>query len=134
MIKQLSIFIENKVGTTQEVTELLCGANINMRAFLVFDTTEFTIMRVIVDDVDKAQKLLEENGFFFKVIDVLGIEIPDIPGAINSLLKVLRDENFSVNYIYTLVIREERTPLIVTDVGDNESAERMLKSKGYILA
>ncbi len=134
MIKQLSIFIENKVGTTQEVTELLCGANINMRAFLVFDTTEFTIMRTIVDDVDKAQKLLEENGFFFKVIDVLGIEIPDIPGAINSLLKVLRDENFSVNYIYTLVIREERTPLIVTDVGDNESAERMLKSKGYILA
>lgn len=134
MIKQLSIFIENKVGTTQEVTELLCGANINMRAFLVFDTTEFTIMRTIVDDVDKAQKLLEENGFFFKVIDVLGIEIPDVPGAINSLLKVLRDENFSVNYIYTLVIREERTPLIVTDVGDNESAERMLKSKGYILA
>ncbi len=134
MIKQLSIFIENKVGTTQEVTELLCGANINMRAFLVFDTTEFTIMRTIVDDVDKAQKLLEENGFFFKVIDVLGIEIPDVPGAINSLLKVLRDENFSVNYIYTLVIREERTPLIVTDVGDNESAERMLKSKGYTLA
>lgn len=134
MIEQLSIFIENKVGTTQEITELFFKANINMRAFLVFDTTEFTIMRTIVDDTYKAQEVLKENEFFFKVSNVLGVEIPDIPGAINNLLKTLRDENFSVNYIYTLVIRENQTPLIITDVGDNEKAERMLKSKGYIVA
>lgn len=133
MIKQLSIFIENKVGTTQEVTELLSEAGINMRAFLVFDTTEFTIMRTIVDNTEKAKEILEHNNFFFKVSDVLGIEIKDEPGAINKLLKTLRNENFSVNYIYTLMIRDEQIPLIVTDVGENERAERMLKSKGYVV-
>ena len=133
MIRQISVLVENEVGTLSEVTDVLAKENINIKAFSVFDTQYFGILRLIVDRPDDAERTLKENGFGYKVGNVVAIELENVPGALNGVLKLLAAEGFFVNYMYSMVLNGEEAPLMVIHLNNEEKAEQFLKEKGVVV-
>ena len=127
MIKQLSVFVENKPGSLMEVTSKLTEAHINIRAISTFDTPEFGIMRLVVDEPERAKESLTSKGFVTRVNDVIGVELEDKKGNLNQMLKILADGKINVNYIYSFVIREDKAPVMIFHTDDFELAEQVLR-------
>ena len=100
MLKQVSVFIENKRGRLTDVVQQLGNGGINIRAMSLADTADYGILRLIVSDPQKAAELLKEKQYTVKITDVLAIEIPDEPGALAEALRVIRDSEFTVEYMY----------------------------------
>lgn len=99
-IKQLSVFIENKTGRINEVTQILGTNQINMHAFSLAENTEFGILRLIVSDVDLAVKVLKESHFGISITDVICIECPNVPGSLSAILGHLAKEDVFIEYMY----------------------------------
>ena len=127
MIKQLSVFVENKPGSLMEVTSKLTEAHINIRAVASFDTPEFGFLRLVVDKPTEAKGYLTERGFVVRVNDVIGAELEDKKGNLNQMLAVLAENSINVRYIYSFVIREGRAPVLVFSTDDYEKAASILK-------
>ena len=127
MIKQISVFVENQPGSMMRVTSVLTESHVNIRAISTFDTPEFGILRLVVDDPAKAKESLTQKGFVTRVKDVIGAELKDEKGNLNQMLKILADGEINVNYIYSFVIREEKAPVIVFHTDDFQKAEQVLK-------
>lgn len=100
IIKQLSVFLENKSGRLTEVTQLLASAGINMSAFSVADTSEFGILRMIVSDPEKALSLLKRANFSVRLTDVVCLNSPNNPGSLARALTILSGENVFIEYLY----------------------------------
>jgi hypothetical protein len=100
LIKQLSIFLENKTGRLNEVSQILGDVGINMSAFSIADTSEFGILRVIVSDPEKAMDMLKKNDFSVNLTDVVCLNCPNEPGALGRALEILSDEGVSIEYLY----------------------------------
>ncbi len=133
MIKQISVLVENEVGTLSEVTDVLAKENINIKAFSVFDTQYFGILRLVVDESDLAEKVLKENGFGYKVGNVVAIELENKPGSLNGVLKLLAEAGFFVNYMYSMVLNGDNAPLMAIHVDDEVRAEEYLRGKGIVV-
>ncbi len=103
IIDQISIFLENKAGRLSEVTALLAESNISIRALSLADTSDFGILRLIVDNTELANKVLKENNITVRISKVLGIDIPDHPGGLHQTLMHLADNNINVEYMYAFV-------------------------------
>ena len=129
-IKQLTVFVQNKKGTVVAVTDILSKSNINLRALSIAETQDFGILRMIVNDEVKAERVLSENGYLIKVIDVVGVKIGDEPGKLSEALGVLDKANINVEYLYAFMARTERHAYVVLRVEDNEIAESVLKNAG----
>ena len=114
IIKQLSVFLENKTGRLNEVTQILGNAGINMSAFSVADTSEFGILRMIVSDPEKALSILKEAEFSVRLTDVICLNSPNEPGALARALNILSEENVFIEYLYAYSM-------------DNKSANIVLK-------
>ena len=127
MIKQISVFVENQPGSMMRVTSVLRESHVNVRAISTFDTPEFGILRLVVDDPAKAKESLTQKGFVTRVNDVIGAELKDEKGNLNQMFKILADGEINVNYIYSFVIREEKAPVIVFHTDDFQKAEQVLK-------
>ncbi len=127
MIKQISVFVENQPGSMMRVTSVLTESHVNIRAISTFDTPEFGILRLVVDDPAKAKESLTQKGFVTRVNDVIGAELRDEKGNLNEMLRILADGKINVNYIYSFVIREEKAPVIVFHTDDFQKAEQVLK-------
>ena len=130
-IKQLTVFIQNKKGTVVSVTEILAKNNINLRALSIAETQDFGILRLIVNDETAAEKVLRENGYLIKVIDVVGVKIGDAPGKLTAALDVLDKANINVEYLYAFMARTEKHAYVVLRVEDNNEAESVLVSAGF---
>ena len=130
-IKQLSIFVENKAGTVAEITKSIADAGVSIRALSVADTQEFGILRLIVSDVCAAEKVLTENGYLIKTIDVVGVKIGDEPGELSGALGVLDKEGINVEYLYAFMARTEKHAYVVLRVEDNAVAENALGAAGF---
>ncbi len=130
MIEQLSVFVENELGSLAQVTQCIEDGDINIKAFAVYDTSNFGILRLIVDNAQKAKEILKENGFLVRLNEVIGIEIEDEKGALNGILQMLKGEGLSINYMYSMVLRDQEKPLMVLDLEDNEKGREILESKG----
>ena len=91
-VKQISIFVENKPGALLAMTTVLAENRIDMRAFTLAETSDFGIVRIIVDDVYKASTVLKDFGFVYSISSVLGVVIPDVPGGLNQVLQILTEE------------------------------------------
>ena len=107
-IKQLTVFVENKQGAVIPITDTLSKNNINIRALSIAETEDFGILRLIVNDVDAAEKMLKEAGYLIKVTDVVGVKIGDAPGKLSTALEVLDKENINVEYLYAFMARTEK--------------------------
>lgn len=127
MLKQLSIFVENQAGSLMRVTNALSEMGINIRAISSFDTPEFGILRLIVDKPEEAKEALTAKGFVVRVGDIIAVELEDKRGNLNTMLEILANGNISINYIYSFVIRENQSPVMVFHTDDIEEAVQILK-------
>ena len=130
-IKQLTIFVQNKKGTVVTVTDILSKNNINLRALSIAETQDFGILRLIVNDEKTAEKVLRENGYLIKVIDVVGVKIGDQPGKLTAALDVLDKNDINVEYLYAFMARTEKHAYVVLRVEDNAVAEAALTNAGF---
>lgn len=128
MIRQISVFVENQPGSMMSVTSVLTESHVNIRAISTFDTPEFGIMRLIVDDPVRAKDSLTEKGFVTRVSDVIGAELKDEKGNLNQMLAILAEGKINVNYIYSFVIREGKSPVMVFSTDNYDKAEKVLKA------
>ena len=133
MIKQISVFVENQPGSMMRVTSVLTESHVNIRAISTFDTPEFGILRLVVDDPAKAKESLTQKGFVTRVNDVIGAELKDEKGNLNQMLKILADGQINVNYIYSFVIREEKAPVMVFSTDDFDKAQKVLRASNVKL-
>ena len=128
MIRQISVFVENEPGSMLRVTSVLTEAHVNIRAISTFDTPEFGIMRLVVDEPDRAKESLTAKGFVTRVSNVIGVELKDEQGNLNQMLKILADGKINIDYIYSFVIREGKAPVMVFHTDDFEQAEKVLEA------
>ena len=132
-IKQLTVFVENRKGTMVSVTETLSDNNVNIRALSIAETQDFGILRLIVNEEEKAMTALEEKDYLVKAIDVVGVKIGDEPGKLSKALEVLEKEEINVEYLYAFMARTEKHAYVVLRVADNEAAEKVLVDAGFKL-
>ena len=129
-VEQISIFIENKSGRLAEVTRVLGSKGINIRALSLADTSDFGILRLIVDQTDLAKATLKEQGFTVSKTEVVAVEVPDQPGGLYSILKVLEDASVNVEYMYAFVERSGGNAVIIFRFDDSAAAIRVLLASG----
>ena len=132
-IKQLSIFVENKQGRLEKIISELGKNDINISALSMADTTDFGILRLIVNDEKAAEKVLSEQNYLIKVVDVVGVKIGDEPGKLTAALDVLDKADINVEYLYAFMARTEKHAYVVLRVENNEVAETALTSAGFKL-
>lgn len=133
-IKQLSIFVENKFGRLEVIIDALSRNGINIRALSIAETTDFGILRVIVDDCDKAKKVLSEIGVVAKTTDVIAVYIDDKAGGLASILKLITEANINVEYMYAFLSRKDSSKaLMVLKADDEEKAQAVLKKNNVPL-
>ena len=111
-IEQLSIFLENKAGRLAEVTDVLAKANINIRALSLADTSDFGILRLIVNDHDSAKNALKTMGFTVGLTSVVAVEVPHVPGGLNTILQMLGQKGVNVEYMYAFMQKGDNAVLI----------------------
>lgn len=116
IIRQLSVFLENRAGRLTELTGILADNDINISAFSIADTTDFGILRVITGKPELAEKVLKEQGFAVKITDVIGMIMPNKPGTLHHALQILTDNGISIEYMYAFASGDDRaTAVIRTD-------------------
>lgn len=130
-IKQLTVFVENKQGTLVYVTDTLSKHDVNIRALSIAETQDFGMLRLIVNDTAKAEKVLTEEGFLIKVNDIVGVKIGDAPGKLSAALRVLDEKKINMDYLYAFMSRTEKHAYVVIRVEDNAAAEKALEDAGF---
>ena len=134
-VKQLSIFAENRPGRLSKITHLLANNGINIRAMSVADTNDFGVLRLIVNDAEKAAKALKEGGCVVTVSNVLAIQIEDRPGGLAAAMQLLYDNNVSVEYMYSAFVSEKAAEAyLILRADSNEAAEQALEGRYKLLS
>lgn len=126
-VKQISVTLNNVPGQFLQVSECLGAEGINIRAISVADTSDFSTVRFITDDPEKTTNVLESNGYSVRVKEVIAVEIPDHPGALQAVLKPLKEANINVLYLYTYLGKgESDQPIVIVGVDKTEKALEVL--------
>ena len=133
VVSQISVFVENKQGSLSTVTGILADAGIDIRAFTVADTTDFGILRMIVNDPDRAVTVLREGGIAATKTDVLAVALSDEPGAMHQVMTVLSDNSISIEYGYAFISRRKETAYILVKVNEIDRAAQILADHGMPL-
>lgn len=113
IIKQLSIFLENRTGSLTGVTRLLGEAGINLSAFSLADSSDFGILRVILSDPEAARSLLVKNGFTVSLNDVVCLFVPNTPGTLSKALDLLADQGVSIDYMYAFAMKDDMARVVI---------------------
>ncbi len=130
-VEQISIFIENKFGRLAEVTRILGDAGVNIRTLSLADTSDFGILRLIVNDAEKAKLVLKERGFTVSKTEVVAVEIPDRPGGLADILQVLDSDGINVEYMYAFVERCGENAVMIFRFDETGKAIAALTAKGF---
>jgi hypothetical protein len=130
-IKQISVFIENKKGRLADVTEILSGGGINIRALFLADTTDFGVLRMIVTDNEKALNLLKDNDIVAQETDVIAVEVEDKPGGLHKILKLLGGNDINIEYMYAFVEKKASNAVVIIKIDEQKKAIEVLQ-KGNI--
>ncbi len=128
-IRQISVFIENQSGRLSEVAKLLGESDINIRALSLADTSDFGILRLIVDKPDNAYKILKDNDFTVGRTEVIAVEVPDRPGGLASVLNALSHEGVNVEYMYAFVHKGD-TAAMIFRFDDTDMAAKVIENAG----
>lgn len=129
-VKQISIFLENKYGRLAQVTRVLGENKINIRALSIADTTDFGILRLIVNDPDRAYDVLKKAGFTVSATDVIAVEVTDEPGGLARALGVLQEVNINIEYLYAFLQKASKAALVVFRVEQLDEAILALQAQG----
>jgi len=125
-ITQISVFLENRQGRLYDVCSLLGNNNVNIRALTIAETESFGVLRIVVDKSDAAIRLLRDNQFVANFTDVIAIEVPDKPGGLASILKVLAENEVNIEYMYGFVEKFSDKALLVMRFEDTDFAQQIL--------
>ena len=128
-IRQLSVFVQNEAGRLQEITDCLAANNIDIRALSIAETQEFGILRLIVDDIEKAMKVLGDEGYVVKITDVIGSKLEDKPGGLARIVSVISEIGVNMEYMYAFLTKTDSAYLVIR-VEDPEAVEKALKERG----
>jgi hypothetical protein len=131
IIKQLSVFLENKQGRMCAAADLLAQNNINIRALSLADTSEFGILRLIVDKPEEGKKILSEAGIVVRVTDVLSLTMEDAPGGMLGVLRLLTENGIGVEYMYAFAGKNDGEAFMIIQTENPEAAENILQSGGF---
>lgn len=127
IIKQISVFLENKSGRLAAVTDVLAKANINILALSIADTTNFGILRLIVCDYARAEKVLKDAGLTVKATDVFGVAMEHTPGGLHDVVAVMADQNIEIEYMYAFVGKHKECGYVIIKTDQNDRAISALK-------
>jgi len=129
-INQVSVFVENKKGTLAEITGILASANLSIRAFSISDTTDFGILRLIVNDPEKAKEVLQNAGIAVSMTKVIAIKMYDQPGSMHQIMAKLNDLDISVEYAYAFISHKKNDAYIIIRVEDVENVSKTISNNG----
>ena len=129
MVKQLSVFLENREGRIKDVLEILATNDINLVAISLADTSEYGLLRMIVSDPEKAQRVLKENSVSAMLTDVICIRVPHAVGSLYKAMKALENAKVNVEYMYAFANGDDASAVLKTR--DAELAVKTLEEKGF---
>lgn len=130
---QISIFIENRSGRLAKITTALGAAGVNIRALSLADTSDFGILRLIVNQTEKALKILKDQGFTVMVSEVIAVAVPDTPGALGNLLSLVEHAGLNVEYMYAFVTKNQDQAVIILRFDDIDKAIETLTENDVIV-
>jgi len=128
-VEQISVFLENKPGALAEVTHILGETGVNIRALSLADTKDFGILRLIVNDNEKAKEVLGQKGFTVRKTEVVAVEVPDRPGGLADIMKVLAEARINVEYLYAFVQQSGENAIIIFRFDETDRAIAVLSEK-----
>jgi hypothetical protein len=128
-VEQISVFLENKPGALAEVTRILGETGVNIRALSLADTKDFGILRLIVNDHEKAKEVLGQKGFTVRKTEVVAVEVPDRPGGLAEIMKVLAEAKINVEYLYAFVQQSGENAIIIFRFDETDRAIAVLSEK-----
>lgn len=134
MVHQISIFLENRAGQLAQVTRVLADNGIDMRAISIAETSDYGVLRLIVDNAEKATGVLLENGFILSMTPVSVVAVPDQAGGLAPVLEALAEGEMDVEYMYSLFTHKEGMAYMVFRIADEERFAALLKAHGVSLA
>ena len=129
-VEQISVFLENKSGRLSEVTAILTESNVNIRALALADTSDFGVLRLIVDDTEKALQAMKNSGFTVSKTNVVAVEVADRPGGLHDILTMLHEAGLNVEYMYAFVHASGNNAVMLFRIEQDQMAIELLKSKG----
>ena len=129
-IKQISIYLENKTGTISDIANLLSENDINMFSMCIADTKDFGILRIVASDTEKAAEIIKNAGHTFNVREIVCFSIPDKTGSLANVLRIFKDNDINIEYMYALPNNVVGSAFIAARVNDNDKTEEILKEKG----
>lgn len=132
-LKQISVFLENKSGRLYEMARIIGEHGINMRALTVAETIDYGVVRFIADNPDRAAEILRDHGFTVSETEVIAVVVPDRPGGLAGVLKLLGENNLNIEYLYCFSEPEKQRAIDVMRIENVELAEKILKSTGFEL-
>ena len=130
-VKQLSVFIENREGRLEQVTDVLKTQNINILSLSMADTTEYGMLRMVVSDPELAKKALREEGFSAMLTDVLAVKLEDQVGELHKLTHILCSQGLNIEYMYALASADRRA--MIVKASDGETAGKAIQDGGLVL-
>lgn len=133
LVEQIAVFLENKSGRLAEITAVLAENDVNIRALSVADTADFGILRLIVDNVEKAKAVLKENGFTVGKTTVIAVEVEDKTGGLAKVLKCIHNANINVEYMYAFVNKTGENAVLIFRFEKMEEAIAALKKDGFTI-
>jgi hypothetical protein len=128
-VEQISVFLENKPGALAEVTRILGEAGVNIRALSLADTKDFGILRLIVNDNEKAKEVLDRRGLTVRKTEVVAVEVPDRPGGLADILNILSEASINVEYLYAFVQQSGENAIIIFRFDETDRAINVLAEK-----
>ena len=131
IIKQISVFIENRSGRLAEVTSIIAEAGCNIRALSIADTTNFGILRLIVDDTEKAEESLRNRGLAVSITNVVSVRIEDKPDGLAKVLRLLSENEVTVEYMYAFISKSDNEAQVVMHIDNAKKADEILTKIGY---
>jgi len=129
-LEQLSVFLENRSGRLAEITGVMAEAGINIRALSLADTADFGILRVIVNETHRAVQVLRDKGFTVATSEMVALEVPDRPGGLWEILKVLGATGINVEYMYAFVQKARENAVVIFRFDEPERAASVLRGAG----
>ena len=132
MLKQITVFLENKPGRIERVTGFLAEENINIHALSLADTTDFGILRMVVSEPEKAMRVLKENDFMVKITEVIAVAMGHSPGSLHKVLRELNSLDISIEYMYAFTSRHrDYDAIVILNVNNQDAVVSKLKSGNY---
>ncbi|MFN2354366.1 MAG: ACT domain-containing protein [Desulfopila sp.] len=132
-VEQIAVFLENKAGRLSKITGVLAENDINIRSLSLADTADFGILRLIVDKVEDAERVLKEGGFTVGKTNVIAVEVPDKVGGLASVLKIIENAALNVEYMYAFVNKSDENAVMIFRFEEIEEAIQVLQDNGIVI-